>query len=188
MRVILYVGYPKQDKLEHIIQKATELGAARIVPFFSRFCVAAPKTKRKSTNGMPASPSRLRNRRAGAPFQRWGFHSHINKCWPRQPGRIPPCSAMKKAARPYIAGWPVETPSPSSPAARAVFPRGGAGRRSRGPCACGPWAAHSPLRDSAPCCAVCHDGTNRQFTIAPRPLFAGAKRSLYVAEKKQCPS
>ena len=40
VRVILYVGYPKQDKLEHIIQKATELGAARIVPFFSRFCVA----------------------------------------------------------------------------------------------------------------------------------------------------
>ena len=39
VRVILYVGYPKQDKLEHIIQKATELGAARIVPFFSRFCV-----------------------------------------------------------------------------------------------------------------------------------------------------
>ncbi len=41
--VTLYVGYPKSDKLEHIIQKATELGAIRIVPFFSRFCVAAPK-------------------------------------------------------------------------------------------------------------------------------------------------
>ena len=47
VRVILYVGYPKQDKLEHIIQKATELGAARIVPFFSRFCVAAPKNEEK---------------------------------------------------------------------------------------------------------------------------------------------
>lgn len=45
--VTLYVGYPKQDKLEHIIQKATELGAARIVPFFSRFCVAAPKNEEK---------------------------------------------------------------------------------------------------------------------------------------------
>lgn len=41
--VTLYVGYPKQDKLEWIIQKAVELGAAEIVPFFSRFCVAAPK-------------------------------------------------------------------------------------------------------------------------------------------------
>ena len=45
--VTLYVGYPKQDKLEHIIQKATELGAARIVPFFSRCCVAAPKNEEK---------------------------------------------------------------------------------------------------------------------------------------------
>lgn len=43
VRVILYVGYPKQDKLEWIIQKAVELGACGIVPFFSRYCVAAPK-------------------------------------------------------------------------------------------------------------------------------------------------
>ena len=41
--VTLYVGYPKADKLELIIQKAVELGAVRIVPFFSRWCVAAPK-------------------------------------------------------------------------------------------------------------------------------------------------
>lgn len=43
VRAILYVGYPKADKLEFIIQKAVELGAHRIVPFFSRYCVAAPK-------------------------------------------------------------------------------------------------------------------------------------------------
>ena len=43
LAVTLYVGYPKGDKLEHIIQKATELGAAAVVPFFSRYCVAAPK-------------------------------------------------------------------------------------------------------------------------------------------------
>lgn len=47
IRVILYVGYPKQDKLEMIIQKATELGACEIVPFFSRYCVAAPKNEDK---------------------------------------------------------------------------------------------------------------------------------------------
>lgn len=41
--VTLYVGYPKQDKLEWIIQKGVELGAARIVPFFCRSCVAKPK-------------------------------------------------------------------------------------------------------------------------------------------------
>lgn len=43
VRVILYVGYPKSDKLELIIQKAVELGAAEIVPFFSRYCVVTPK-------------------------------------------------------------------------------------------------------------------------------------------------
>ncbi len=43
VQVTLYVGYPKGDKLELIIQKAVELGAARIVPFFSRFCVVTPK-------------------------------------------------------------------------------------------------------------------------------------------------
>ena len=41
--VTLYVGYPKADKLELIIQKAVELGAVRIVPFFSRCCVVTPK-------------------------------------------------------------------------------------------------------------------------------------------------
>ena len=43
VRITLFQGLPKGDKMELIIQKAVELGAARIVPFFSRFCVAAPK-------------------------------------------------------------------------------------------------------------------------------------------------
>ena len=39
----LLAGYPKQDKLEQIIKHGVELGAAHFVPFFSRYCVAAPK-------------------------------------------------------------------------------------------------------------------------------------------------
>ncbi len=42
-KVKLFVGYPKSDKLEMIIQKATELGAVEIIPFFSRYCVVTPK-------------------------------------------------------------------------------------------------------------------------------------------------
>ena len=38
----LYQAYPKQDKLEFIIQKTTELGISRIVPFISARCVARP--------------------------------------------------------------------------------------------------------------------------------------------------
>lgn len=47
VRVTLYAGYPKQEKLETVVQKAVELGAVRIVPFFSRYCVAAPKNEEK---------------------------------------------------------------------------------------------------------------------------------------------
>lgn len=43
--VTLFAACPKQDKLELILQKAVELGAVRIVPFFSRYCVAAPKNE-----------------------------------------------------------------------------------------------------------------------------------------------
>ena len=45
--VTVFAGYPKQDKLETIIQKSVELGAAAVTPFFSRFCVAAPKNEDK---------------------------------------------------------------------------------------------------------------------------------------------
>ena len=41
----LYQAYPKQDKLEFIIQKTTELGISRIVPFISARCVARPDEK-----------------------------------------------------------------------------------------------------------------------------------------------
>ncbi len=41
--VTVLAGYPKQDKLEQIIKHGVELGAAEFIPFFSRYCVAAPK-------------------------------------------------------------------------------------------------------------------------------------------------
>ena len=41
--VTLFAGYPKQGKLEEVIRHSVELGVTGIVPFFSRYCVAAPK-------------------------------------------------------------------------------------------------------------------------------------------------
>lgn len=38
----LYVGMPKADKAEHIVQKAVELGAASVNFFDCRFCVSKP--------------------------------------------------------------------------------------------------------------------------------------------------
>ena len=43
--VSVYMAYPKADKLEHVIQKATELGAARIIAFPSARCVSKPDEK-----------------------------------------------------------------------------------------------------------------------------------------------
>lgn len=43
VEVTLFAGYPKQDKLEDIIRHGVELGCTHFVPFFSRYCVAAPK-------------------------------------------------------------------------------------------------------------------------------------------------
>lgn len=42
VNLTIYQAYPKQDKLELIIQKTAELGACRIVPFLSARCVARP--------------------------------------------------------------------------------------------------------------------------------------------------
>ena len=39
VRVSVYVAFPKADKLEHVIQKATELGAYEIVAFPSSRCI-----------------------------------------------------------------------------------------------------------------------------------------------------
>ena len=46
--IILYQAIPKNDKLDFIVQKATELGAARIVPFLSKRCVSRPDAKSAS--------------------------------------------------------------------------------------------------------------------------------------------
>lgn len=45
VRVSVYAAFPKADKLEHIIQKATELGAYEIVAFPSARCVSRPDEK-----------------------------------------------------------------------------------------------------------------------------------------------
>ena len=48
VRITLYQGYPKADKLELIVQKLTELGACRIVPVVMERSVAKPDQKDKA--------------------------------------------------------------------------------------------------------------------------------------------
>ena len=45
VRVSIYMAFPKADKLEHVIQKATELGAFEIVAFPAARCVSRPDEK-----------------------------------------------------------------------------------------------------------------------------------------------
>ena len=45
VRVSVYMAFPKADKLEHVIQKATELGVYEIVAFPSARCVSKPDEK-----------------------------------------------------------------------------------------------------------------------------------------------
>lgn len=45
VRVSVYMAFAKSDKLEHVIQKATELGAYEIVAFPTNRCVSRPDEK-----------------------------------------------------------------------------------------------------------------------------------------------
>ena len=45
VRVSIYMAFPKADKLEHVIQKATELGACEIVAFPAARSVSRPDEK-----------------------------------------------------------------------------------------------------------------------------------------------
>ena len=45
VKASVYMAFPKGDKLEHVIQKATELGAFEIVAFPSARCVSRPDDK-----------------------------------------------------------------------------------------------------------------------------------------------
>ena len=45
VQVSIYMAFPKADKLEHVIQKATELGAYEIIAFPSARCISKPDEK-----------------------------------------------------------------------------------------------------------------------------------------------
>ena len=44
----VYQAYPKGDKLDSIVMKATETGAASVTPFISRRCISRPDPARRS--------------------------------------------------------------------------------------------------------------------------------------------
>lgn len=51
VEITLFMGYPKGDKLEVVIQKAVELGVSRIVPFESSRCIKRPRQDKAEKQG-----------------------------------------------------------------------------------------------------------------------------------------
>jgi len=47
VRLVLYQGLPKKDKMELIIQKAVELGATQIVPVMTKRCIVKLEDEKK---------------------------------------------------------------------------------------------------------------------------------------------
>ena len=112
--ITLYAAYPKQGKLEEIIRHGVELGVGRVVPFFSRYCVAAPKKRRPKTSGTAALPPRPPNSAAAGRCPKWRCRCRISaRCAPPWPMRNWRCSFTKAAAGVCGNCWP----APRSPGA-----------------------------------------------------------------------
>lgn len=122
VRVTLYVGYPKQDKLETIVQKAVELGAVRVVPFFSRYCVAAPKKEEQKNlryNRIAFEAAKQSGRGVVPQVELPVTYKQMLADAARNDAAF---FATRRAGSHYLAGWAAPRPSASSPAAKAAFP------------------------------------------------------------------
>ena len=111
VEVTLLAGYPKQDKLEQIIKHGVELGAAHIVPFFSRYCVAAPKKeeqKNERYNRIALEAAKQCGRgvlpNVALPLPNFG------RCAAALTSTIWCCSATSAAAHPCVSCWPRQSP------------------------------------------------------------------------------
>ena len=63
VRLTLFQGIPKGDKMDAIVQKAVELGAAEIVPVAMRRCVSRPVEKSAAKKAAVATYARARTNR-----------------------------------------------------------------------------------------------------------------------------
>ena len=70
----IYMAFAKADKFEHVVQKATELGASEVVAFPTERCVSRPdpKSLEKSWTDGRKSPPPPPPRAAGAGSRRCG--------------------------------------------------------------------------------------------------------------------
>ena len=106
VEVTLLAGYPKQDKLEQIIKHGVELGAAHIVPFFSRYCVAAPKKRSRRTSATTVLRWKPPSSAAGAYCRMWPFRCPTSGPSAAASTSMTSCSsATSAAAHPCASCW-----------------------------------------------------------------------------------
>ncbi len=106
VEVTLLAGYPKQDKLEQIIKHGVELGAAHIVPFFSRYCVAAPKKEEQKNERYNRIAVEAAKQSAGAFCRMWPCRwQTLVPCAAPLHSTTLCCSATSAAARPCATCW-----------------------------------------------------------------------------------
>ena len=91
VKVSIYMAFPKADKLEHVIQKATELGAYEIIAFPSARCVSKPDEK-----SLKKKLERWQKIAASAAEQSGRGRIHL---WRHRKRRIPPDSCGDTAKR-----------------------------------------------------------------------------------------
>lgn len=95
IKATLYQAYPKSDKMEEIVQKAVELGAAGIVPFISARCVKKPDNSVRLRRVALAAAKQCG--RSIIPFvddilcfkdvlEKMGKHERLIVCWEQESG------------------------------------------------------------------------------------------------------
>ena len=83
LQASIFMAFPKADKLEHVIQKATELGAREIVAFPSARCVSRPIRKAfpKNSRAGKRLPLPPQSRAVADPFRKYLPPPLLKKPW-----------------------------------------------------------------------------------------------------------
>ncbi len=98
VEVTLFAGYPKLGKLEDTIRHSVELGVTNVVPFFSRYCVAAPKKRKQKTSATAAWLWKPPSSAAAAFCPRWSFPYRILMPCATASRTMTSCSSFTSAA------------------------------------------------------------------------------------------
>lgn len=106
LQASVLMAFAKADKLEHVVQKATELGACEIVAFPSARCVSRPDAqglKRKLERWQKIGPQPPQSKAAAAAFRMYGPRNPLGRPFNGPPKKSFPRCFMKMNKKPRFA-------------------------------------------------------------------------------------